>query len=936
MKKRLLSLFTVIAMLCTMCNIALAADGEILVPTMIDPFTYKNGSNGIGVVMICDMPDTAITSATVTLYDSSNTQVASQVYTEGNWVTAGARAFHSFLGLTANATYKAEITLSNGTDSKTTTVENIVAGNFRPAFSDDGYSFGKFAIEPGKSSTVVGLMSVQIDDEISYSGGSSAKYHSYGWYNTNGGTAPSNRYDWKNNALWANGMDFGFESDTYWEFSFAFTDNGTWDSTRPSAQNSTQKGTIDKFVDLTVQNMTKVSSSIEKQDNGWYLYKGVWTGTSATSTSIHPKITAPNGIDTYIWFDNFFIKKINDYNVETGEYSSLGNNVLYAGGFETKVENLSMIEEKVLTWTLPEGGWFAKLNIYKDGELIYTKDGTTNIVGANILTYTIPDEYWDIDSTYTVKVVPAAGGGHAYHNPYGTVEGPGVSIKGLSDIEIENYNGAVPTDAIATNSDDGVIDIIWNMPASTTPVIRTVAELIDADGDVVSSDIISTTAGAKNVWAKLEVTDKEAVYSARITAIYKDNSAGVATIDTIYADATRNQYQHVNGTNVFKKMVYGNWYTTPRSTSGRMIYDISYDTETKKDGYGSLKVDFRGFVTKNADTGVESFSNGTPPGNTYLELMSIGAVEANKYYEVTYTYKSTPRAGYSNDVAQPNFIAGSSSSARIGNTTEYVPVGKDGDNLIYKTTETDENGWITVKGVYKAAKTGSIYAGLFNEWNARRIIWLEGITVKEAEYDAENMTYSVIGKNILPGGELEFEVEDAVMTDDSGMGIIEWTVPYPEIVSTVRIYDTENNLLSECSVEQPYAFVEDSSKEYIIKVVTKNSSGTKVSEVETAGVSVVVSEPVPDTEIGEVNVSKEGTSATASVTVKNNKLDLFTACLILAEYDSTGKFIRMITDETSLTKGSAEETLTAGLTVGANNTVKAMLWDGLGTMKPID
>ncbi|MDR0406067.1 MAG: hypothetical protein LBH54_04625 [Clostridiales bacterium] len=79
----------------------------------------------------------------------------------------------------------------------------------------------------------------------------------------------------------------------------------------------------------------------------------------------------------------------------------------------------------------------------------------------------------------------------------------------------------------------------------------------------------------------------------------------------------------------------------------------------------------------------------------------------------------------------------------------------------------------------------------------------------------------------------------------------------------------------------------------------------------------------------EISVAKDGTTATAAVLVKP---DLPEATLLLAEYTAEGKLARVMSD----VKASDEETLSVTLSnVGAGNTVKALLVDSLGGIRPL-
>ena len=951
MRKKLLSLVLVVAMLCTMCTCVFAfevSDAGNLAPKVVDAITYKNGNNKLGIAVICDIPESNVTSATIKLYDASNTELYTKTITasadlkvpEVNWVTSGARAcweFWEVSDMTAGSTYKAVITLSDGTNNGTATINNIEmpAGGYEKAYS--GYSFGRSTYFYGIDRDSVPFAKITVDDTFAYTGANSLKYQSYGfmWH-----SKLSSRYDWKTRVAWANSINFGFNDGTYWEYSFVFTDKGTWDTIPPSLVNPDYKGKITDYAkNVDIEGMKAVKETVEPIDNGWYRYTGVFSG-SGKGLSKHPIIQAPHGIDVQLWFDNIQLRKITDYDTTTGTYSNLESNVLLGSGFETKVSNLRMVKEKVLTWSLEDSAYFAKLTIAKDGVKIGEIDGTKTAKGVQATTYTIADEDWDINSTYTVTAATGAGYADVHNTPTPGKEGEAVSIKGLSEIVIDNYNGAAPVDAIATNSGDGIIDVVWNMPISGKAVLKTTAELLDADGDTIASNIVTAQAGQKNVYTTFRVVDKTAKYSVKITAVYDDLSAGVAAIDEVYADAEKTG-NDVSGSNTFKGMVYGNWWAIAKSTNGRLVYDISYDTENKKANHGSLKIDFRGAIVTNSATGTESFSDNHAAsyGNTYLLINNVAGVKQGKYYEIEYTYKSTPRNGFGDGVSLPRFCGGTDTTKDIGNDADYVAIGTktnaEGNTTdVYKLSATDDNGWTTVKALYKATSNASFYFSIINEWSARRVLWIDSATLKEAVYDETNKSYTVTGNNLLVGGDLDFEVKDAVMEADNDIGgIITWTEPYPEMVHRVKIYTADGNFIDQVAGGTNFITVPDYSKEYILKVVTKNAS--KTSTVETPGVMVARAEDVPETEIGEISLDKNGTKANASVTVKNNKRPSLPAMLIIAEYEGNA-FVKLISVETTLSAGNPQETLSGELTLNKEgNTVKAFLFESYSSMKPL-
>lgn len=920
MKKSLLSLLMVLSMLVGCITPVFAdttSDGKLLAEN-VRAFTYL-ASEKYGVDIIFTVPSEAPTETKVTLYNTSDNAVVTSLaqgdglgtlngntnpatFTEGDFVTPGKRVAVTFNGLSNSGNYYAKIEMKNAAATGTVTVSDIKPTGYAAPL--DGYSFGRLTVTHRTWNSSHDLSETAIDTENVYSGKSSLKYSSEGFCR---GGGIGSRGDLQTE-IFVNGISFAPSAIYEWKFAY--------------------KGDAPKSYSCSNGTVTKVS---EVKDGDWTVVTHI-INVLDTDNSVSPKIHMGNEIGTLTYIDAMSIKTVDSFNAETKEYTITNNeNYLKGGGFETQVSNLRMDTEKVLSWTLPDNAFFAKLTIKKGDEVIGTIDGTNSYKGVTATSYTIPDADWDINATYSVTAATASGAGNLYHNAAAGKEGAPVSQTGLSEIEIKNYNGPVPADAIAANSAGGVIDVLWNMPATSLTHLRTTAELFDSDGEKVDSKVATLTSNGKNVHVKLTAGDTADIYTVKITSVYSDGSAGVAEIKNVYADATATGNDNY-GTNTLKGMVFGDWYVQAKNTNGRVVYDITYDTENKKTSPASLKVDFRGVVVNKDGNEVFSDNHAGSYGSTFLLLQNSANTENDKYYEISYTYKATPRSGWNDNVAEPEFKGGANGDKNIGDTASYMPITSDGDTV----TDTDDNGWKTVKALYKGDGNAFRFT-VINQWSARRVFWLDNVSFKEATYNADDKTYAVTGKNLLKGGDLDFEVKNAAIDAE---GYITWEETEPGIIKEVRVYEKDGDSLKLIDTVEPetcFTTIENPEKDHVIKVVTKTSNGYNVAKVETAGVTVkgVNGEDVPDKVIGTISLDKQGTNATASVDVRNNSIeDGLKATLIIAEYSGTN-LVNLVTLTSTVKKGESE-TVSTGLTLeNANNTVKAFLWKGLESVTPL-
>lgn len=928
MKKRFLSIITVLALVMQcFCIPALAADtsGELSAKSLT-VFPFSSTENKYGVDVIFELPDTEVTRAKVTLYNTSDNSVVtglaeseqltntiSAACGNTNPAVFGADDLKTlaknsvvaktFYGLDNTKTYYATLELTDGESTQTQTVSNII-----PGYSDlDGYAFGRAYIEHKGAKKWTGahdMIALNIDKSVKHSGTSSLHIHSYGLLNSG---------EISEDTSYGNGATLCFNT-MYWgvgtyELKLSYTGQAPASVAVENGNGADAK--------ITLKNTS------EADENGWktstYIVKASNTGYAILKAYFACRFNA----DT--WIDSMTVKKINDYNEETNEYTSVDSNtLLMGGGFDIEVDGLAMYTPKVLTWSVPEGALFNALNIYKDGTLIDTIAADHTFYGVTATSYTIKDADWDISSEYTVKAVPASGGSNPNTSNIGTQtkESEGVSVKGISALEIVSYDGAKPVELIAnSDSTSGVIDAIWNMPQSSEDILTVKAELIDDDGDTLQTNYVTAAAGQRNVHTTFKNLTANAEYDVKVTIIYADYTAGVATAEDVAASHNMRN---------FDGMVFGAWMHDAAGVDYREIYNISYDTSVKKTGTGSAKIDFRGFVKAEDDTFADSHKD-----NNFVKMYAGVAAAKDSFYEISITYKTEVRDGYTTG-NEPSFMAGntqlSTSFGRNDKDDGYMSLGTDSSgNEIYSTTETDANGWITKKALVKATGT-NLYAGVVSEWNSRKLVWIDNYSICAADYDAEAKSYTVTGDNMIAGGNFSFDVTDAEI-DNSG--IVTWNEIDSKVIKEVRIYDSEGKLVDTQSGGVGFTFIDDSeSKDYVIKVLTYLNSNN-VSKKETKGVAVKRTSG-EKAEIGSISLERGADNkVSASVSVKNNALDNFDACLILAVYSGT-KLEGIWTDTATVVKGAAAKTLgISDVTVDSGKTVKAMLWRGLASLEPL-
>lgn len=917
MKKRFLSIITVLALVMQcFCIPALAADtsGGLTAKSLnVLPYTAAS-KNGIDVIF--ELPDETVTGATVTLYNSADDTVVTDLAESNGTSTIAAIKGNtnpavfsaedlaavkynsvvgkSFYGLDNTKKYYVKLELTAGDKTGTQYVRDIT-----PGYSDiDGYAFGREVITHTSDGTLHDMNTLTIDKTTKHSGTSSLRVHSYGYMNE-GKIGESGSYKHATR-LWFNTLNLG--AGTYeWKLSY--------------------KGQKPYRVGVDGNNATAKHTSAADA-NGWITETYIVNIGSSGCVVLDFLFKSMIG-DT--WIDSMTVKKINDYNAETGEYTSVDSKtLLMGGGFDTEVDELAMYTPKVLTWSVPEGALFNALNIYKDGTLIDTIKYDNSFYGVTTTSYTIKDADWDISSEYTVKAIPASGGANPNAGVVGTQtkESEGVSVKGISALEIVSYDGAKPVELIAnSDSTSGVIDAIWNMPQSSKDIMMVKAELIDGDGDALQTNYVTAAAGQRNVHTSFKNLTANAEYDVKVTIIYADATAGVATAEDVVASHNMRD---------FGGMVFGAWMHDAAGSNFREIYNISYDTTVKKTGTGSAKIDLRGFVKAEDDTFTDSAQS-----NNFVKMYAAVPAVKDSYYEISVTYKTEQRTGAQNG-GDPSFMAGNKNESytfgRNDRDDGYMPIGTNGEgDNIYTATETDEDGWTTTKALVKAKGT-NLYAGVLAEYSARKLVWIDNYSICAADYDAETKSYTVTGDNIIAGGNFSYDVTDAEI-DDSG--IITWNEIDSKVIKEVRIYDSEGKIVDTQNGGVGFTFIDNSeSKDYVIKVLT-HLNGYSVSRKETKGVAVkkTLGEKA---EIGSISLERGADNkVSASVSVKNNALDDFNACLILAVYSGT-KLEGIWTDPTTVVKGAAAKTLgISDVTVDSGKTVKAMLWRGLASLEPL-
>lgn len=900
MKNKLLSLWMAITMLLSCSAVVFAAAKTTtsgnFVPSEADALPFLCQSS-YGVDVIWKNPSTAPITTTVTLYTQDGTAVAIDgnpaTNVKADWTTANAWCVKSFYGLSNTETYYAVLEMTDGSNSGTVTFPDITPTGYK---NFNGYAFGRAAITHyawGQGLKYAhDLVDYQVDTQTYRSGTSALKVRSYGFQRDE--NVVGDRGD-INSTLYFNGIAVIPESYIQYQLSY--------------------KGNATIGLD-TIDNATVISTKTEIDANGWTnVTKIIKSGTGTSSVSIYPKILIKCHKDKTVWFDDMTLKAIDDYDETTGAYTTVGNNLLYGGGFDTEVENLRMYEPKQLTWSLSETSFFNAIKIYKNNDLIQTFN-YTKTAEVRARAYTIPDANWDESATYTVKTVPCSGGGNIYADcGKETLESTGVSVSGLSEITIDNYNGSKPEDVIAQR-DQGVMDVIWNMPDTTKSIIRTYVQLIDSDQDVVETKTITAASGQQNKTATFTGLGS-GLYSAKVVIVYEDYSAGLVAITDVKPTT-------LDGTSTIRSDTHGfylgGWRSLSLGTTHRELYDVKYEDELYQTGTGSVKIDFRGYLSADGKTFQKS-----APGNNYTRFETQTTVDTAQYYEVSYAYKMIGSV-------TPIFKGGASVLNNVGNTNgEYVQF-YDGETLGYTASTTDEEGWTTVKALLKPTST-LFHSAVHNEYSAGSVIWLDRYTLKKASYNEANQTYILLNDtNLISGGDFSLNVTDATIDGD---GFIEWKEIDPRVIYSVSLYDSEGNFYDEVDAGTEYFYLPDVdfSKTYLLRVRTCNKNNTPSSNM-TEGV-VVKAKTIADVEIGELTLSLNNGVAEAKVSVQNYNLPSMDACLILAVYDGEGYFSECITDSTTLLEGAPAEELLIRTTIKSGYKVKAMLFDSLESMKPL-
>ncbi len=807
MKKKLISLLTVSAM---MAAFAIPAYAENEGPAPENAIgvgsTNVNAPDTNGVIdYVWNMPATEkeITNVTVTVYNDNTTTQAATPVTKTGITSEQKNVTASFENLTIGNKYDAEIVI-NYSDNTTgvsmvedVKVEKTMGASPRREYN--GIYMRNWMVQAYDNAKkgYRTIYDISYDTENYKTGTGSAKIDFRGYLNVADGTVST-----------------GAKGHVY----FHFKGMSHVPTAGIYALEVIQKGKNSEF--LQDHTSSKQLADAEDSYRIWEdLGDGWWKMTRVIEIASAKNIWYGLGFEYSnagtIYLDSIALRPCTyDADTKTFTIPAGSENVLGNTNFTNDVVNPTIDKTGLVEWSEVEPQYLNKIYIYEG-------DTLRGEVNPQIC------EWQGVAGTqYTIKTRTQVSA-----EKVSSKLTPGVAVTEKKTIQVENGNwtSAAPVNAMAVGTDwgdrqgnvadttnnDGIIDVIWNMPtADGKTVDRVDVKLYEAGTTtVVSEKEISAAAGVKNQVASFKDLLNTNFYDVEIAIVYTDATGGKTVIKNVQADSHQN----------FDGIYVGSWGIWSGPTKEyRELVSLDYDTENYKTGNGSLRLEYRGNVTVADDT----FKAVYPPvGNAYAKMVTSVSVTKDKYYLAEITYKTD----ISNQKDGVKWLLGADNTGSDA-WAQDVAGAVSGQKYI----ETTENGWTTKKYVIKAGGT-QYWTGVHVE-SLPGTVWIDGYTLKECTYNVDDKTYEVIGEDLINNGGILLEVEDATIEKVEDGGIITFTHPYPDNVAEYVLCDSEGNPIEGQTTTGTSFVVTDAEAKYIIKVKTKH--GNKIATALTNGVEV--------------------------------------------------------------------------------------------------
>ncbi len=538
-----------------------------------------------------------------------------------------------------------------------------------------------------------------------------------------------------------------------------------------------------------------------------------------------------------IYLDSIALKPCT-YDATNKTYTVTGENVLGNTNFSYDVVNAKINRTTgEITWTEVDASALNK---------IYICDGETEVeVEPNVCTY-----QGDAGKNYTIKTRTQQDA-----NNVSSVLTAGVEVTDKEAIEVPDDAWTAPTAtnvmAVGTdlgdpqgnnpliagttnpqdaNDNDGVIDVVWDMPSADGKIVDSVTVKLYNEGEAtpVTTKHVPAAAGAKNKVASFKELDNTKFYDVEIDIIYADATGGRYRVEKVQADSHQN----------FDGMYVGTWdlWTGPNKNFHELI-TLDYDTENYKTGNGSLKLQYRGILNNTTDAWVGVYNTGSiTGGNLFARVINTVPVTVGNYYLAEITYKTNI-----NNTDVLKWMTGTNDGAK--GWVQPIAGAAEGKKYV----ETTEDGWTTRKYVAKANAT-QYWAGLLLE-SLDGTVYIDSYTLKEIdEYNTDgSYTLAEGAKDLLTNGGVQVEVENAaIIKNGDGGATITFTHPYPDTVDAYVLCTEDGTPIAGYETEAFSMNVSNADNSYMIRVRTK--SGGDIATELTPGVAVVpfVEVTVPD------------------------------------------------------------------------------------------
>ncbi|MCI5970541.1 MAG: hypothetical protein MRZ29_05270 [Oscillospiraceae bacterium] len=481
--------------------------------------------------------------------------------------------------------------------------------------------------------------------------------------------------------------------------------------------------------------------------------------------------------------------------------------------------------------------------------------------------------------------------------------------------------------AVGTN---GNVALTWKNPVETLKSVD-LYDITDGNETAVEGFSENLTAGYKNVVDLTNVAKERRYY--KIVNTFSDDSVSEFILS---ADASANQRNYT---------LADGWTVKDNKANGyinKTVVDI--DTAIKHSGNSSLHI----------RSGRSEYKDNEKL-EIYQTLPALDDHVTTGYYKMSMWVKKNNADSFFTRINNQTFPGWKVDGSKDGNNFYLIQLNAN------NTTEYT-HGWQYFEYVFSpSADTslglttwtkGAAFNWAISQFDTADDVWVDDVTFIKCDANGKTIDGA---ENLVTNGGFEisdsdkvtgFTQSDVTATPSDG----EITVSYPEIAAgeKVNIYFTNEYGKKEFKG----SFYEDKQGFTFKNLVNKQNyeitvaKADAVTGIEQDDAVVLTASPVPPAVVigdyilydanGEAADAKTAGTYSIKLNIANNTVDEgYKAILIYALYDADNKMIDFDYDEKTVAVDTNEDFLVSNIEVENGYVLKAFLWDGFNTIKPL-